>query len=170
MFTKAESLCAFLPADHEVMTSLHDLPEERIIGVPAIDDEDRALGILREIDLLQSGDITHLARCEIHEIRDLAAHVKARMELDGSFRFLEFRPVKERKAKIDGCGIERSHGVLERELSLGQQSFALLNQDVEERFVDRCRATLRSPRPFQVLSKIVSPVSMSRRESFWVAW
>ena len=49
----------------------------------------------------------------MNKLRNIAAQVEQGMQLDGAFGLAKFRPRKQRKAQIDGAGVESVNRVVQ---------------------------------------------------------
>src|SRR3989338_6658313 len=138
MLFQPEDLRVTPQTNDEVMPGFHDLPEKSVVRVSAIDDEDGAFCILREIEFFRCRDITNLPIGDLDEIGNLAADVEGSMKLDGSFLSAETCPRKKTETEINRRGINRTQIVLEGEACCcpGTEVAALLQELVEEGFVD----------------------------------
>ena len=99
-------------------------------------------------------DVVQFSIGNVNEFRDIAAKVEQRMQLDGALGFAKPRPRKQRKAQIDGTGVERVHGVvqLDAEVLAGIQGARLGNEHLRKIRIDAPVAFFvsvgqRAPRP-----------------------
>jgi len=120
------------------MTRFHDAPEKSVIGVATINDENRALRVLRQIKVPGCRDISDLAVGNLDEIGNLAADVEGGVQLDGTLRSTKFCPRENVKAEIDGFGVDGPEIILERESRCCPvtEAPAFFQHLVEQGFVD----------------------------------
>ena len=91
-------------ADHEEGRAESEDVEALEIDVAAIHDVERAG--LRQ-NLVEHVDVVHFAVCNADKRWDIATQVQQRMHFDGGLVPPEASPRKQRKAQVDGGGVQR---------------------------------------------------------------
>jgi len=101
------------------------------IGVSAIHDV-KGAGFRREV--VEDVHIVRLSFCDADKTRDGAAQGQKSVHFDGGFCLAKSRPGKERKAEVDGGGIEGVGDLVEFQdpLVVGIQASGVLNQGIGE--------------------------------------
>jgi len=105
-----------------------------IVGVGAIHDDN---AIRRQRHCPAHGDVMGFAIGDGHKARQHAVVVEPYMDFDGSLGGTEFGPGEDRQTQVDGSGIEGIELVLEPKAMTWRQALAVIQQFIEERFVER---------------------------------